>query len=119
MVALVGLLGGIYCVMVTPKFIAIYAEFGAHLPLMSRIILNSSGWLPGGILILLSAGTIFSNLMRKPKGALFASIATIVTLLISAVILPIALLWPLTRMVESEGNREEQPHAQQEAAPNP
>ena len=77
-----------------------YEDFGLSIPGFTKLLLNTSGLFPGGILIALAALLIVLTTTGKSKASLYVSVATLLLLIGAAVALPVALMAPLPEVIQ-------------------
>lgn len=100
MVACLALAAGIGCVSVVSRFRAMYDDMGATLPNLTATFLNTSGWIPGGMFLIL-AGLLIAlvEALKKPRASGIVAVATLLLLIGTAVALPRLLLMPLSHAI--------------------
>jgi type II secretory pathway component PulF len=118
-VAVLALGAGIVCLGVVPRFNAIYEEMGAELPSLTRVLLGSSGLLPGGIFILLAVLILVFAVFGRYRLSAFASGITLLIMLAGAAIGPVFLMKPLSKIIQEIDAPTETQKAEQDAAQNP
>ncbi len=106
-VSCLAVIGAFFCVAVVSKFSELYAELDVTLPTFTGLIVDSSGWVPGGLFLLLAITLVGLIVFRKDKIAgIFARI-TMALLILTAVILPFLLYLPLPGLITSLESQEE------------
>lgn len=90
---------GIACVLAAPKFRAMFENTEAALP----IVLKTSGWVPGGVLIVLAGLLIALVVAKRAKLAGILAVPTFLFLIGTAVVLPTVLMPLLTRLIHRVG----------------
>jgi len=118
-VATIAILCGIACISVVSKFREMYEDIGATLPNITTTFLHTSGWIPGGIFFILGAILIILLILDKPKVAGIFAIPTLLFLLLSAVVLPMFLLTPLSQIIRDVELNEKKQKTEQDVAGNP
>ena len=96
------------CVVIVPKFTVIYEDLGVMLPNVTRTVVNTSGWMPGGVFLALAVLLLVLVALKRARMAGFVAVLTVLLLIATAVVLPQALLMPIARVVrdvESSGDR--------------
>lgn len=99
-VAFLALTGGIGCISIVARFRQMYEDFGVSLPGLTKLLLNTSGLIPGAIFIALAALLVILAASGKSRASLYVSVATLLLLIGAAVALPVALMAPLPEVIE-------------------
>jgi hypothetical protein len=95
------------CVVIVPKFTVIYEDLGVMLPNVTRTVVNTSGWMPGGIFLALAVLLLALVALKRARMAGFVAVLTVLLLIATAVVLPQVLLMPISQVVrdvESSGD---------------
>ena len=99
-VAVLSLVACISCMITIPKFHAIYEDMGAELPVFSRLVVNY-GILLGGLFLLLAIALVVLGAINKPKLAGAAAGLVLLLLLISCILVPVALMFPMSTLIQT------------------
>ena len=100
-VAALSLLSGVFCVLISRRFSDMYHDMGAmELPLMARYIVGTGGFIPGGFWVVMTVVLVVLILFKKVKFAGGMAMFTLVGLIATAVLLPAALMFPLSKKVK-------------------
>lgn len=118
-IAFLAFAAGIACVSVVSKFRALYEDMGATLPNLTITFLNTSGWLPGGIFLILAVLLITLVAVKKPRIAGFVAAATLLFLVGTAVVLPAVLMKPLSQVIRDVEASKSNKEAEQNGAGQP
>jgi hypothetical protein len=99
-VALLALLAGIGSVSVISKISQICLKTGgvADFPVLTQWMFRSSGWIPGGLFLAVAVAIICLVFARRVRTSFFLSVAALIFLVCSAVILPECLMDVMSRM---------------------
>lgn len=99
-VSVLSLIACCACLISIPKFQAIYEDMGVELPVLSRIIVSHGGLL-GGLFLLLAITLVVLGSIDKPKLAGSAAGVVLLLLLVSGVLVPVALMLPMTTVIQA------------------
>ncbi len=118
-VASLALAAGIGCVSVVSKFRAMYEDMGATLPNLTITFLNTSGWIPGGIFLILAGLLVALVALKKQRIAGNVAVPTLLFLIGTAVVLPTVLMMPLSQVIRDVGASRSNKEAEQVDADPP
>jgi O-antigen ligase len=76
-----------------------YEDMGATLPNLTTTFLNTSGWIPGGIFLILAGLLVALVALKKPRFAGIVAVPTLLFLIGTAVVLPKVLMMPLSQII--------------------
>ena len=113
-VACLALAAGIVCVSIVSRFRVMYEELGLTLPSLTITFLNTSGWIPGGIFLILAGLLIALVALKKPRIAGFVAVPTFLFLIGTAVVLPTVLMMPLSQVIREDEASKSNKEAEQE-----
>ena len=117
-VAALALVAGLVCVSIVSKFRVMYQEIGAPLPDLTTMLLNTSGWIPGGILLLLAVLVLALVAARQQRIAGGLAGVTLLFLVGVAAVVPRLLIAPLVPVIQRVEASEKNQAAEQAVPPN-
>ncbi|NWK57792.1 hypothetical protein HW115_19390 [Verrucomicrobiaceae bacterium N1E253] len=118
-IAILSFIAGIACIFTIPKYAELYADSGVAIPKLIVVMINTSGWIPGGIFLLLSVLLVTLIFLKAPKISAVLSVISLLLLIGAAVIIPTLLLKPLSQIIEEvEHEQRDNKKAEQVVAPD-
>lgn len=99
-VAVLCLAAALGCLIMIPRFHVMYGDMGAELPVLSRIIVSYGGLL-GGLFLFLAISLVVLGSLNKPKLAGFAAGVVLLLLLVAGILVPVALMLPMSTIIQS------------------
>jgi hypothetical protein len=99
------------CIIAIPKFHAIYHEMNAELPVLTKFVLTY-GVLLSALFLVLAVALVVLAAVNKPRVAASLAGLTLLLSLSSGIVVPVALMLPMSSVVQSleeDGPEEEAP----------
>ena len=114
------LVSAFFCLLIVPKFSQMFDELEVPLPLSTATVVDTSGWIPGGVFLLLAAVLVVLVTLKKDRITRIVAIFTVVSVVASSVVLPFMLFRSLVvtiSTVEDETNTNKKPNKAEMATP--
>lgn len=111
-VAVLSLAVSLGCMISIPKFHAIYQDLEVALPVLTRVVLTY-GVLLSALFLVLAAALIVFAAVNKPRLAAGLAVLTLLLALLSGILVPVALMLPMSTVVQSL----EEDHTEGEVTP--
>ena len=99
-VAFLALVGGVGCIAIVSKLKRVYEELGAPLSVLAKLLVNTSGWIPGGVLVGLAFLVVILVTTGKLRASLYLSVVTLLLLIGAGIALPVVLMAPISKIVQ-------------------
>jgi len=118
-VACSALVAGVAWISIASKFRELYEQMGVSLPNFTSTIVNTSGWIPAGILIVSAVLLIVLIIGQQPKVAGILAVLIALFLIGTAVVLPRILVAPLSGVIQDLEADQRNRQAEQVGADQP
>ena len=119
--ACLSLVAAFLCLLIVPKFSQMFDELEVPLPLLTTTVVETSGWIPGGMFLVLAATLVLLALVKKDRITRIVAVFAVVSVIATSIILPFMLFRSLVvtiSTVEDDINTNKMPNKADMATPS-